>query len=73
MPVLRKIFGISIAIAVALAVSDPSSAFAQAGGSAPAAPAQGGRVRAPKAVDQVAAAEVDPAGRSTPRHPVRRT
>ena len=42
MPVLRKIFGISIAIAVALTVSEPSSAFAQAGGSAPAAPAQGG-------------------------------
>src|SRR5277367_1115067 len=41
MPVLRKIFGISIAIAFALTVSDPSSAFGQAGGSAPAAPAQG--------------------------------
>ena len=43
MAVLRKIFGTSIAIAVALTVSEPSSAFAQAGGAAPAAPAQGGR------------------------------
>ena len=42
MAVLRKIFGTSIAIAVALTVSAPSS-FAQAGGAAPAAPAQGGR------------------------------
>src|SRR5579862_7117081 len=42
MAVLRKIFGTSIAIAVALTVSDPSSAFAQAGDAAPAAPAQGG-------------------------------
>jgi hypothetical protein len=41
MAVLRKIFGTSIAIAVALTVSEPS-AFAQ-GGAAPAAPAQGGR------------------------------
>src|SRR6204780_112253 len=41
MPVLRKIFGIRIAIAFAPTVSDPSSAFGQAGGSAPAAPAQG--------------------------------
>src|SRR5438132_5927739 len=41
---LRKIFGTSIAIAVALTVSGPSSAFAQAGGAAPAtAPAQAGR------------------------------
>src|SRR5438874_5562685 len=43
MAVLRKIFGTSIAIAVALTVSGPSSAFAQAGDAAPAAPAQGGR------------------------------
>src|SRR5450755_1029916 len=42
MAVLRKIFGTSIAIAVALTVSEPSSAFAQAEGAAPAAPAQGG-------------------------------
>src|SRR3974390_2890941 len=42
MAVLRKIFGTSIAIAVALTVSVPSSAFAQAGGAAPGAPAQGG-------------------------------
>jgi hypothetical protein len=42
MAVLRKIFGTSIAIAVALAVSGPSSAFAQEGGAAPATPAQGG-------------------------------
>ncbi len=42
MTVLRKIFGTSIAIAVALTVSGPSSAVAQAGGSVPAAPAQGG-------------------------------
>ncbi len=41
-PVLRKIFGTSIAVAVALAVSGPSPAFAQAGDAAPAA-AQGGR------------------------------
>ena len=41
MSVLRKIFGTSIAIAVALTVSEPSSAFAQAGGAAPAAPARG--------------------------------
>jgi hypothetical protein len=41
MAVQRKIFGISIAIAVALTVSEPFSAFAQAGGSAPTAPAQG--------------------------------
>ncbi len=39
MAVLRKIFGTSIAIAVALTVSEPSSAFAQAGGAAPAAAA----------------------------------
>ncbi len=37
MAVLRKIFGTSIAIAVALTVSEPSSAFAQAGGPAPGA------------------------------------
>src|SRR5579862_9584881 len=43
MAVLRKIFGTSIAIAVALTVSEPSSAFAQAGSAVPAAPAQGGR------------------------------
>src|SRR5579862_2450697 len=43
MTVLRKIFGTSIAIAVALTVGEPPSAFAQAGGAAPAAPAQGGR------------------------------
>src|ERR1700728_3470953 len=42
MTVLRKIFGTSIVIAVALAVTEPSSAFAQAGGAAPAAPAQDG-------------------------------
>ncbi|HEY3826343.1 MAG TPA: hypothetical protein VGL82_17380 [Bryobacteraceae bacterium] len=42
MAVLRKIFGTSIAIAVALTVSEPSSAFAQAGGAAAAAPAQDG-------------------------------
>src|ERR1700735_2684641 len=38
---LRKIFGTSIVIAVVLAVSEPSSALAQAGGADPAAPAQG--------------------------------
>jgi hypothetical protein len=44
MTVLRNIFGTSIAIAVALTVSEPSSVFGQAGGAAPAtAPAQGGR------------------------------
>lgn len=42
MSVLRKIFGTSLALAVALTVSEPSSAFAQAGGSAPAAAVQGG-------------------------------
>jgi hypothetical protein len=42
MAVVRKIFGTSIAIAVALTVSEPSSAFAQAAGAAPSAPAQGG-------------------------------
>src|SRR5580658_9206333 len=42
MAVLRKIFGTSIAIAVALTVSEPSSAFAQAGGAAPAAAAPDG-------------------------------
>src|SRR5580693_9144940 len=41
MALLRKIFGTSIAIAVALTVSAPFSAFAQAGGSAPTTPAQG--------------------------------
>src|SRR5580692_11200563 len=46
MAVLRKIFGTSIAIAIALTVSEPSSAFAQAGGAAPAAQAQGGGGRA---------------------------
>ena len=61
MAVLRKIFGTSIAIAVALTVSEPSSAFAQAGGAAPAAPAQGGPVRAPEVVDKLAAAEVEAA------------
>jgi hypothetical protein len=40
MVLLRKIFGTSIAIAVALTVGEPSSAFAQAPA---AAPAQGGR------------------------------
>jgi hypothetical protein len=43
MALLQKIFGTGIAIALALTVSQPSSAFAQARGSAPAAPAQGGR------------------------------
>src|SRR4030095_13043146 len=44
MAVLRKIFGTSVARAVALTISAPSSAIAQAGGAAPAgAPAQGGR------------------------------
>ncbi len=43
MAVLRKIFGTSIVIAVALTVSEPSPAFAQAGSAASAAPAQGGR------------------------------
>jgi len=42
MAVVGKIFGTSIAIAVALTVCAPSSAFAQAGGAAPTAPAQGG-------------------------------
>jgi hypothetical protein len=42
MAVLRKIFGTSIAIALALTVSEPSSAFAQGGGGAPAAQAEGG-------------------------------
>jgi hypothetical protein len=42
MAVLPKICGTSIAIAVVLTVSAPSS-FAQSGGAAPAAPAQGGR------------------------------
>src|SRR5579872_4721274 len=41
MSVLRKIFGTSIAIAVALTVSEPFSALAQPGGAAPAASAQG--------------------------------
>jgi hypothetical protein len=43
MTVRRKIFGTSVAIAVALTISAPSSAFAQAGGAASAAPAQGGQ------------------------------
>jgi hypothetical protein len=44
MTVLRKMFGTSVAIAVALTICAPSSAIAQAGGAAPAAaPAQGGR------------------------------
>src|SRR4030095_7126824 len=44
MAVLRKIFGTSIAITVALTISAPSAAIAQAGGAAPeVAPAQGGR------------------------------
>src|SRR5215470_694524 len=44
MTVRRKIFGASGAIAVALTISAPSLASAQAGGAAPAtAPAQGGR------------------------------
>src|SRR5579862_2634528 len=42
MAVLRNIFGTSIAIAVALTVSAPSSAFAQAAGAA--APTQGGGI-----------------------------
>ncbi len=41
-PVLGKIFGTSIAIAVALTISQ-APIFAQAGGAAPAAPAQAGR------------------------------
>ena len=41
MAVLKKIFGTSIAIAVALTISE-SSVFAQAEGGAPAAPARGG-------------------------------
>ncbi|HEY6345890.1 MAG TPA: hypothetical protein VIY49_30765 [Bryobacteraceae bacterium] len=44
MTVLRKIFGTSVAIAVALTVSEPSLVLGQAGGAAPAtAPAQDGR------------------------------
>ena len=42
MAVLRKIFGTSIAIAVALTVIAPSSVFAQAEGGPPAGPDQGG-------------------------------
>src|SRR5262245_66502056 len=43
MAVLRRIFGTSVAIAVALTISAPSSVSAQARGAAPAAaPAQGG-------------------------------
>jgi hypothetical protein len=42
MTVLRKIFGTSVAIAVALTVGGASSAFAQGGGAAPGAGAQGG-------------------------------
>jgi hypothetical protein len=42
MAVLSKVFEISIAIAVALTVGAPSSAFAQAAGAASEAPAQGG-------------------------------
>src|SRR5262245_66578249 len=43
MAVPRKIFGTSVAIVVALTISAPSSAIAQARGAAPAgAPAQGG-------------------------------
>jgi len=47
MAVLRKIFGTSIAIAVALTVSAPSSGLAQAGGAAAAGPAEGGRGAGP--------------------------
>src|SRR5262245_18079519 len=44
MTVLRKIFGTSVAIAVALTICAPSSGIAQAGGTAPAAaPTQDGR------------------------------
>ncbi len=44
MTVLRKIFGTTVAIAVALTISAPSSGFAQEGGAAPSgAPAAGGR------------------------------
>src|SRR5262245_16646225 len=44
MTVLRKIFGTSVAIAVTLTMSAPSSAIAQERGAAPAAaPAQDGR------------------------------
>src|SRR5690242_13597217 len=46
MSVLRKIFGTSLAVAVALTISEPSSAFAQAGGSAPAAAASAGGAQA---------------------------
>jgi len=42
MDVLRKILGKNIAIAFALTVSATAGAFAQAGGGAPEAPAQGG-------------------------------
>ena len=70
MAVLRKIFGTSIAIAVALTVSAPSSAFAQAGG---AAARRAAGVRAPEVVDKPAAAEVEAARRYTPLQPVRRT
>src|SRR5438132_6275790 len=45
---LPKIFGTSVAIAVALTISEPPSAFAQAGGAAPAAaPSQGDRGAGP--------------------------
>ena len=73
MAVLRKIFGTSIAIAVALSVGDPSSAFAQqAGGAATAAPDRVARVPEVE-VDKAAAGEVDAPGRCTPLQPVRRT
>src|SRR5690348_7362728 len=43
MAVLRKIFGTSIAVALALTLSEPPSAFAQPGGAASAAPSQNGQ------------------------------
>src|SRR5262249_19519445 len=47
---LKGMMWTSAAIAVALTISEPSSALAQAGGAAPAAvPAQGGRGAAPDA------------------------
>ena len=73
MAVLRKIFGTSIAIAVALTVSEPSSAFAQAGGAARCS-AGSGWPAVPEVVDKPAAAEVEAAApRCTPLQPVRRT
>ncbi len=74
MAVLRKIFGTSIAIAVALTVSDAVLGLCTSRRLCPCSAGSGWPgCGAPEVVDKLAAAEVEAAGRGTPLQPVRRT